>query len=30
MPVCGPRNPTFGDMPIISGVEESHCHVGLV
>jgi len=30
MPVHGSRNRTFGDMPIISGVEESHWHICLV
>jgi len=28
--VHGSRNPTFGDMPIISDVNKRHCHVGLV
>ena len=30
MSVHDPRNHTYGDMTIMSNVEESHCHVGLV
>jgi hypothetical protein len=30
IPVRNSRNATGNDMPIISGVDESHCHVGLI